>query len=784
MNENEYFLLKTLSKWRPIELAESRLPFRSEGSIQSLIEVLDHLENIQTVTLDIFDTLIRRDIAFPEQSQKEALHLVSLIMGRHGHDLEISTLVQWRAEAEANARQIALTEGWEAEATLTEILASLYSLINERLNFDIELFLSLEVLIEYELSREIFHTSPMPGAIELLTTLKARGIQVLLISDMYLEQMHLKRILSYHGLLEGVEALYVSSTLRRSKGSGGLFSYLVKSGKIKPSRTLHIGDHPVADQVRPAEYGIDSRILQDPDEFKRRDELEQAQRLSERFGDTSHLRRIAGEQTFDEASARQIGYQRLGPIFTLFALDILDEAMRSPCRQIFFLARDGFLLKRLYQKLRAGLHLAQQLETPEGDYLYLSRASTRLAALKGHDDELLAMAQRVNRQDGSGAVLSLLGLQDDPVLRETAAELNGDDSLQAMAALQRQLLNTPGFREQVEQAMSGARERIYGYLLQHHFFGPDRVLLVDIGWNGSILATLEQLFGQLPHFPEVTARLFGRRYGIPFERIKVASGFAYDEHRPNPIEQLINEARELFETVAASCEGSVIGYEHVDGVIVPLLAEGSAHGREQVDALQQGILDYCDDFICLFNRFGPPSGALKAEASIEAASLILGNSAEERALLAGLPLDIGWGREETVTLEEYLGKLGGSDGSPLELNLSLSDNTVMSDTQGLFERILAMVERLRGVERLVFYGVGTVTQVIAPLLIDRIAYFVDGNSNLHGKTFLERTIHSPESLANESNATLFVTLLNRKQVIARRVGGYGLKTLFADDLLE
>jgi len=731
MNDRDFFVIRALNGFQTIPLPELSLSPAPVGSLQRLQQVLNHLDGINTVTLDVFDTLLRRDVEPSNFLHRETSKYISTLLSRLGVDISFQRLCEWRQEAKAIACQKALKYGGEPEATLNEILACFYRLLDERLNVDTERILPLESLMEFEVEREIAHTSPMPEACELLTALRKRGIRVLLISDMHLQHRQLEVILKHHGLLEGVEAIYVSSDARRSKGSGGMFLHLIDCGIINVELTMHIGDHSVSDVLRPAELGIDSFLYFNAEEQQRRAELFQFQRMAEQFGDSSYLRQLTGEQQFQELSGRKIGYQRLGPIFTLFALDILDAVLRGSYREIFFLSRDGYLFQELYRKLREGLHLSQRMDTPEGRYLYLSRASIKSAALKENDQW-----QSIDQQG----------------------------NLSKSAKM---------------------RKLVHDYLQQQEFFGTSPVMIVDIGWNGSILAKLEQLFDQSPQFPQVNAKLFGRRYGEQFKSINVFPGFAYDEHRHNPLESLINEARELFETVAASHEGTVYGYEEKNGEVKPLLADNSGYDRTLVESLQKGILDYCTDFIHLVNRFSPNPEALKVEAIIEAASLILGHQIDEHTLLSELQLDIGWGKKELVMFEDYLGKKGVNGGKAnFDIQLTFTEDLGYGNLQHMFERIQQMIEHLHQGKQLIVYGVGTVTNVIAPLLIDRIAYFVDGNRHLHGQEYLGRNIYSPEKIMGESDGVVLVTPINRKSIIGSRLRECPLPVLYVDDFFK
>lgn len=796
MNTQDYHLLKAMTGWQPVELIDSPLPVAPKGSLESLKEVLHHLDGIHTVTLDIFDTLLRRDVEPCDHTKRVAMQQLSLVMAQADIEINVDELLNLRTKAESQAKQNALTLGGDAECTLSEIFIQLYQLIESCFQFKPEPLLPYLQLVEFEVQVEIERLSPMPYSKQLLQALKKKNITIILLSDMYLEEEHIRKILRHHDLYDCIDGLYVSSSTRLSKGSGSLFKYLISEGKLLPEYTLHIGDHQVSDYQRPRQHGIHALLLHSNVELRRRSTLQQIIRLANRCGDTNHLWNHCNTSApkLDTPSPYQIGYQRLGPIFTLFALDVLTKALQTPYREVFFLARDSYLLQQLYTRLREKLQLSRLLPSPAGRYLYLSRASTRLMSLSGKHDELVALAQRVNKQDGVWSLIAILGLDRksyEPLVNDILQSNGPQDTLEQSAILQHRLLETPAFMEKLQKDMTESTQRLENYLTQETFFDEGNILLVDIGWNGSILSTLEKAFGDLPSFPQIDARFFGRLYGEALDKINLAPGFAYDINRRNPLEHLINECRELFETTTSSMEGSVLGYLTTPNGIVPRCAKStlSDADRALITQIQEGILAYCDDFAQMYNRFTPTPESLHYDAILQATSLITGTHPDEQTVIGDLKFELSWDTGGLVNIREYLGfNKRNLSSSPTHtqsaLKVSLSDSGAQThDLQKVFENIHHMVERLKQEDRLIFYGVGTISSLIAPLLIDRIVYFVDGNSALQGETFLGKPIHSPNILSEESEHCLFVTPIGRKNIIGKSIADCSLPTLFMDDFI-
>ncbi|MBR9884857.1 MAG: HAD-IA family hydrolase [Oceanospirillales bacterium] len=787
---NVFFLLKALSNWQPLDLNVPQPPTKS-GSLASLDELTIHETDIDCVSFDIFDTLLRRDVDPP----KAVLHLVASWLASHLKVTDIQSnaqkLLSLRKDAEAHARQESLQRGLDAECTLTEIANGWIERI-KAVNPDAYLP-SVAELVDYEVRLERERLSPMPGALSLLKRLKAEGKRVIAISDMYLEHEHLQAILKHHGLLECIDDLYVSSRFGLSKGSGRLFEHLKQTGEISTT-TLHIGDHAVSDVSRPQAAGLRARHLYNPEEYQRRRTMELGAKAWLQYGDASHL---WGNTRQPQEPVARIGYQRLGPIFTLYASALVQQAHTKAYDRVFFLARDGFLIQQLYDKLAAGLDLFANRPLPKSQYIYLSRASTRFAGMSGKPEELLSLAQRVNRQQGAWAVLSTLGLPKDAYTALITEILNNDSpqDLDSTSAQIKALIQDQRFIDRVEQDLASNRQQLHDYLAQEGLFVPEaNHLLADIGWNGSILSTLETAFGNQTDFPHVDALYFGRLHGSEVNQINLMSGFAYDEQRAHPIEQLINECRELFEVASSSVEGSTLGYRTAtDGRIVPHIGtpELEDDERQTIQNLQSGILAWCDDFIDFSNRFGFHPDALRPQALLECTALLSGRDAEELSVLSSLSFDLSWGSSSRVSLGEYLGvsaKPSSDAPSARKESFALTlhddqDKQSTSNPQKLFEKIHLFVEALRLEGPLVFYGVGTSASLLAPLVKEQILYFVDGNTSLHGQEFLGKPIQAPEVAIDDEKITLVMTPIGRKNVLQKRIESRRGKTLYLDDFL-
>ena len=130
----------------------------------------------------------------------------------------------------------------------------IYDAMAEYYNIPLEIVKQME---NEEKNLEIQFSRRRKSAFELFDVAKLSGKEVILISDMYLDEDTIKAILNKSGY-EGYKKLYISSALRKTKANGDIFKAVLKDLGVKASDMLHIGDTWINDIERPKSLGIDT----------------------------------------------------------------------------------------------------------------------------------------------------------------------------------------------------------------------------------------------------------------------------------------------------------------------------------------------------------------------------------------------------------------------------------------------------------------------------------------------------------------------------------------------
>ena len=277
---------------------------------------------------DIFDTLIARRCVVPQK----IFSIVEQI-------LNVRNFVPIRGTAEHNVAVRGINYN------LDDIYEEFHRITNapEKLCEELK---ALEIKVELEQCIPIT---------ENLRQVKAGDI---LISDMYLPEKVIRRMLEKAGLFVPVEIVITSG----GKASGRIWKQLAEQNKF----VFHIGDNKASDIQRPQQYGFESAlpISSNPTQF----ELWLMQRD---FNFGAYLREIRLRNPFTEEIKRTywtIFTINIGILIIL--VQLIDKLQKTyGFEYLGFCGRDTYYMSLLYHKYKEYLN-----EFPcDNDYLYYSR---------------------------------------------------------------------------------------------------------------------------------------------------------------------------------------------------------------------------------------------------------------------------------------------------------------------------------------------------------------------------------------------------------------------------
>lgn len=306
-----------------------------EGYTKS--DLLQTAEAFDVISVDLFDTLVMRRTLFPG----DVFELVDYRLREKG--IVIEAFCEKRMESEK-----ALSA--DAAPTLVQIYERV--LANSK-----ECTLTPQELAGIEWSADQRLLIPREEVCDVISGLYHRGKEICIVTDTYYSDKQIKIILDRCGI--EYTRCFVSCTLGTGKRQG-LFGVLKEA--VKGKRCLHIGDDAMVDVAEAKRNGIvPFQLYSGIDLFEMTGYLglwEETENLSDRIRVGMLTARLFNSPfQFEEdrknisvSHARDIGYLFFAPMISDFVVWFDRQVQIEKIQNIWFGARDGYLIKKLYEK--------------------------------------------------------------------------------------------------------------------------------------------------------------------------------------------------------------------------------------------------------------------------------------------------------------------------------------------------------------------------------------------------------------------------------------------------
>ena len=638
-----------------------------QRKVLNISQLKHYFETIQfqvdVFSFDIFDTLLGRRIDPPEWVHQR----VAALIADDYQDVTSEDIISIRYRVEKELREQALRDGFDYECHYDDIRKGI---VEDLCGFFDESL--AERIKQIEIGLEIDALVVKDGVPELLEVLKDSGKKLIAVSDMYLGIKEIQSLLHAKGLLGYFDHVYVSSETKTCKYSGRLFKKVSQDLGVDLDRIIHAGDNKVADYRSPLKLGMHAVLLRETEEFRRRSILKKYHHLGT-IQDYWKGRSLLQISTCCYQKPREglndfyfkYGYEILGPIFSVYIQGVIEQIQKEKIGNIFFLARDGYLLEKIYNLMAPEL-MPQWFGQTTNSYLYLSRQSTAPAALRSGMDKQLALLALYNpKQQGLKSILKSFSLQLEDFCE--IADRYGFDPIDAPITdwNDRRLLN---FLNDVTVQKLMCKhglvhtDLLYRYLDQNGFFANRKVAVIDIGWNGTIQYFLGQAFSELEECPHVYGHYFGYCGGIPyaFSEKNHIHGVFYDERRGCSSERAVMGFEEIFEDSCRACHASTSGYKLTEtGEVVPVFGEEGSSDRlaekssdDYVLKLQEGIMAYVSEYLRAQRLTGYKFSEIKPFMVTLAERAIAFPRKNEVECLSRLSHSENWGHDNVMDLTE------------------------------------------------------------------------------------------------------------------------------------
>lgn len=576
---------------------------RQESSMDHCLELSQQIPRYDIISFDIFDTLLYRPFKSPADMFDLMADRVRAICEQPSLDFRAA-----RRSAEKAAFEAALARG-EGETRLDEIYEA----------FAVQTGVSTERAVEVqalEMQMEMDILYPRLSGFKAFNEARSLGKRVILISDMYLSKDFLDKVLKKNGY-EGYERFYVSSEIRLKKHNGKLFDYVINDLNVEPKTILHIGDNLDADVIHAKKRGIKpfhlvkaSEIFSGCDNYKgawARDEERHALDwkmilavVGNRFHDNPYLPHRRG--TLFCGDPWRLGYYGHGPLLLGYSKWLLEKARRDGVERLYFLSRDGLIMKEAYDRIAKAYPNA-----PSSHYLLCSRRAVNLAKVRDAHGVMDLLHVDYARTTLGHLLTSRFGVHAFDVPSEL---LQKHDLLleKVISQKERESLK-PFFLDLLPVIVNAAakeRESYLEYLGGTGLLDEGKVAVVDIGYAGTMQESLYLLTDQKKNFGGYYLMTFRQAlkrvdaYDMPIRGYLGEFVDRHDTHHP------FCRHVPLYETLFSSTDTSFQKMERdwngrLRAVYMERLPAESR--REQVvEQVHSGSLEFIEDVVKTFGH--------------------------------------------------------------------------------------------------------------------------------------------------------------------------------------
>ncbi len=313
-----------------VKIARRVFRVKSPAHVARVVERLNL--NVNVISFDVFDTLLRRVVFPPEKTKIPAARALSGMLLSRGVSIDVGRILALRTQIEIAQWQAAKSQGFDPEYHIHDVFhALLKNFMDEE-----EARLHVPLLIHEEISAEKWACRPEEGMVQAVRRLRELGKRVIFISDMYLGHDHVKELLDRTGFKGLFHRGYVSSEHRLSKRSGRLFVRMLEDEQVEPRQWIHFGDKITNDFLRPKFLGGRS-CLYWPDHHETRvKRLEHLALREDHDGDcrvTLLMDACGFRNSGKRGAAFDCGYTVFGPLIAHFvhraALQVAENRIGS-----------------------------------------------------------------------------------------------------------------------------------------------------------------------------------------------------------------------------------------------------------------------------------------------------------------------------------------------------------------------------------------------------------------------------------------------------------------------
>lgn len=526
-------------------------------------KIENKINRYNVISFDIFDTLIKRNVDNPT----DVFDLVEREYNKRNLK-RISNFKIKRISAERNARINKTTE----EITLDKIYNELSNVFEKDI---LDRLKKLEIEIEEKICivnpriEKIYKKCIEQNKIVIITT------------DMYLPRYVIENILNRNGIYNYYK-LYISCELNKTKHTGSIYDFILNDLKINKKQIIHIGDNQRSDFIVPMLKQI--KAINIKNNFLKKNKIKG---LSLDYNVMQNF--IENTINLDKDYYWKFGYKNFGPLLYGFSKWIFNEITKKNIRKIFFLSRDGYIMKKVFEKI---------FDNNEYDikYLYASRRALAVPTLWMLDTvEEMLNTSYIPDIISLRAIFKKIGLDINNYINEIKKynfNIESYINMKEDNAKLFSLLNN--LKNDIYANSKDEYDTLLEYWKQENFSG--KLAIVDIGWFGN----MQKAINRIVEKSKIDIDIFGYYVGIvPDSMIDAKKGYIFDRNKNEELYRREKNFNAIFEMIFLAPHGSVKKFKKINNLIDAELYDyeyNNSNEEKYVRKIQEGALEFIEQF--------------------------------------------------------------------------------------------------------------------------------------------------------------------------------------------
>ncbi len=520
-------------------------------------------EQYEVISFDIFDTLLERKVFNPIN----IFHLMSFEL-EDKYNIQNFNFSYIRKLAEKNAIDKNKINGVE-EVNFDEI----YQEVALLTDFPNDL---IEEIKELEISLEGQYLIPKEKGLELFNQAKIENKNIILISDTYFDKKTIQLFLKNNKYFVEDNCIFLSSELRLKKQNGKIYD-LIFQNIDKKNKVLHVGDNYEADIINGKKYGLDTKY-----EKSRKEKYIESKFYKEIFYSTKDIAHfnhdffhgmIAFEKNIERdnflETTEDLARFGFAPLVLGFTQWLIQTSIRDGIEDLYFLARDGKIMKQAYDILAKNYENA-----PRSHYVLASRKACNTIKLNTFYEILNILKIPYTNVEIKDLFYQRFSLEESDYI--SVIEKYGFDK--------NSKVTQKAHNNRIIEVLSEIKERIFeiafqekqlylDYLRNEGILDSEKIGVVDIGYTGTMQGAISNLINKkvngyyLITFYEAIDKVY--RYGND-----IKSYLGNFDNKINSNKEIIKKIP-LYETMFSSEDCSFIKFKRNEN--------GEVHAVYQVE---------------------------------------------------------------------------------------------------------------------------------------------------------------------------------------------------------